>query len=88
MAARKKKTLPIAAISGWENNDYLPVDEVFDTRVTNCLVRAGVKYVGELRGKTARELLDVRGWGRKAILEVRVALEELELPPLREGSCP
>jgi len=67
------------------SRDRVPVDEVFDTRVLNLCRRAGVERMGDFRGTTARELLKVRRWGRKAILEVQLALEEMELPPLRSG---
>jgi len=72
-------------VAGWEDNDHVPVDEVFDTRTLNCCVRAGVKHMGDFRGKTASELIKVRGWGKKTILAVQEALEEMELPPLRPG---
>jgi len=72
-------------VAGWDDGDHVPADEVFDTRVLNCCVRAGVKWMGDFRGKTERELLAVRGWGKKTILAVREALEEMGLPPLRPG---
>lgn len=85
MAKKKTTLVGVARVAGWEDNDHLPADEVFDTRTLNCLTRAGVRHLGDLRGKTARELLGIRGWGRKTLLAVQDALDELELPPLREG---
>lgn len=84
-ASRRRAEEPRRSAVGWEANDHVLAEEVFDTRVLNCCIRANVVYLGEFRKKTVRELLKVRGWGRKAVLEVQRALEDLELPPLRDG---
>jgi len=49
----------------WVYNDHVLVEEVFDTRVLNCCIRADVKRLGEFRKKTVHGLLKIRGWGRK-----------------------
>lgn len=64
----------------WSDEEHRRMDDlVCDQRVLNCLLRAGVVYVGELTCKTRRELLEVRGWGKKTLQEVEEVLEELGL---------
>lgn len=47
-------------------------------RTKNCLYRAGIKTVEELREKRTRELQRIRSFGAKSLQEVQEALERLE----------
>lgn len=47
-------------------------------RATNCLRRAGITTVEELRQKRTWELQSIRSFGAKCMREVREALERLE----------
>ena len=47
-------------------------------RATNCLHRAGIMTVEELRKKRTWELQSIRSFGAKCMQEVREALERLQ----------
>ena len=49
-------------------------------RATNCLYRAGIYTVEELRQKHTWELQNIRSFGNKSMLEVHEALAQLEKP--------
>lgn len=49
------------------------------TRTLNALNAAGVRTVGELVRKTEREMLKIRGFGRKSLAELKNLLHELGL---------
>lgn len=49
-------------------------DLEFTVRTYNCLKRAGINTVGELRKKTYEELTNIRNLGRKCIDEIREKL--------------
>ena len=51
---------------------------VLSVRAFNCLMRAGVKTVGELKSMTPEELESIRNMGKKGALEVVQKLQELE----------
>jgi len=56
------------------------------TRPTNCLRRAGVKTVGQLRMMTDSELLQLRSLGTTSLVEIRNALAEF-FPPETPEIC-
>lgn len=58
--------------------DSMSIDELeLSVRSYNCLKRAGINTVGDLRAKTLDELSKVRNMGRKSIDEILAKLESL-----------
>ncbi|WP_203569063.1 DNA-directed RNA polymerase subunit alpha [Aestuariimicrobium ganziense] len=58
----------------------LPVEELnLTVRSYNCLKREGIHTVGELLGRSEQDLLDIRNFGSKSIVEVKEKLAELGL---------
>ena len=49
-------------------------------RAANCLYRAGIRTVEELKEKHTWELQKIRSFGNKSMLEVHEALARLEKP--------
>ena len=45
----------------------------------NCLKREGIHTVGELVGRSEADLLDIRNFGTKSIVEVKDKLHEMGL---------
>jgi len=67
-----------------DNLLYLPIKELeLSVRSENCLLRAGIKTVGELIQKTPGELLKIRNLGKKSLVEIQEKLQKLGLK-LRE----
>jgi DNA-directed RNA polymerase subunit alpha len=48
-------------------------------RSFNCLMRAGIKTVGDLISRSEEDMMKVRNLGRKSLKEVKEKLEEMEL---------
>lgn len=62
----------------------LPIKELeLSVRSENCLLRAGIKTVGDLVQRTPEELLKIRNLGRKSLSEIQDKLSKLGLT-LRE----
>lgn len=87
------KLLPGASIQrGTEQQELkednllsLPIKELeLSVRSENCLLRAGIKTVGELIQKTPEELLKIRNLGKKSLIEIQEKLQKLGLN-LKEG---
>ncbi|MEO7589029.1 MAG: DNA-directed RNA polymerase subunit alpha [Arachnia sp.] len=58
----------------------LPVEDLeLSVRSYNCLKREGIHTVGELVARSEEDLLDIRNFGSKSILEVKVTLHGLGL---------
>ncbi len=58
----------------------LPVEDLnLSVRSYNCLKREGIHTVGELVARSEEDLLDIRNFGSKSILEVKVTLHNLGL---------
>ena len=58
--------------------DNMNIDELeLSVRSYNCLRRAGIKTVGDLRGKTSEDMMKVRNLGRKSLEEVKAKMKEL-----------
>lgn len=56
----------------------IPIEQLnLSTRTFNCLKRAGITKVGELVEKSEQELLTIRNFGLKALVEVREQLKAL-----------
>jgi DNA-binding CsgD family transcriptional regulator len=51
--------------------DSLPGSPWLSVRSYNCLKEAGINTVGDLRKKTPDELLKIRAFGRKSLLEIQ-----------------
>ncbi|KUK14073.1 MAG: DNA-directed RNA polymerase subunit alpha [Synergistetes bacterium] len=65
----------------------LPIKELeLSVRSENCLLRAGIKTVGELVQKTPEELLKIRNLGKKSLVEIREKLQKLGLKLKEEKS--
>jgi len=65
-----------------EKNRYLdkPVAELeLSVRAANVLDMAGIKTVRELAAKTESDMLTYRGFGRKALNELKDVLQEMGL---------
>jgi RNA polymerase alpha subunit len=63
-------------------NEYLvsPVEELpISTRAINGLVRADIKYIGELVQRTERDLLAIKEFELKSLSEVKEVLSDLGL---------
>ncbi len=64
----------------------LPVEELdLSVRSYNCLKREGIHTVGELVARSEEDLLDIRNFGSKSIVEVKMTLANLGLS-LRDSS--
>jgi DNA-directed RNA polymerase subunit alpha len=48
-------------------------------RTTNCLCNLRITYIGELVKKTSKELMTIRGFGRKSLTEIESVLAAMEL---------
>ena len=58
----------------------LPIEELGLTiRSYNCLKREGINKVGELVARSESDLLDIRNFGSKSVIEVKEKLAELGL---------
>ena len=58
----------------------MPIDDLdLTVRSYNCLKREGIHTVGELVARTESDLLDIRNFGQKSIVEVQLKLAELGL---------
>ena len=59
---------------------YKHLDELELTyRSANCLKKANIRYIGELVQKTENELLKIKNFGRKSLLEIKEIVEDLGL---------
>ena len=57
--------------------DQIPIDELnLSIRSYNCLMRAGIRTVGDLRALTEEDLLHIRNLGRKSTEEIKRKLAE------------
>ena len=60
--------------------DSMSIDELeLSVRSYNCLKRAGINTVGDLRAKTMEDLSKVRNMGRKSIDEILAKMDSLGL---------
>jgi len=58
----------------------MPVEQLnLSVRTMNCLRRGGIATVGELAGKSERDLMSLRNFGQKSNLEIQDRLEALGL---------
>ncbi|GAB3582686.1 DNA-directed RNA polymerase subunit alpha [Calidifontibacter terrae] len=58
----------------------LPIEDLdLTVRSYNCLKREGIHTVGELVGRSEADLLDIRNFGTKSIVEVKEKLQEMGL---------
>ena len=58
----------------------MPVEQLdLSVRTMNCLRRGGIATVGELIGKKAKDLLQLRNFGQKSFREIEDKLKELGL---------
>lgn len=58
----------------------LPIEDLnLTVRSYNCLKREGIHTVGELVARSEQDLLDIRNFGSKSIVEVKVTLHNLGL---------
>jgi DNA-directed RNA polymerase subunit alpha len=57
------------------------VDELeLSVRTAMCLQEGNIRYIGELVQKTELELLTIKNFGRKSLVELRLILGEMGLP--------
>jgi len=74
----KEKEASMMAIS--EELFNMPVEQLnLSVRTMNCLRRGGIATVGELAGKTERDLMGLRNFGQKSNQEIKDRLESLGL---------
>jgi len=58
----------------------LPIEELqLTVRSYNCLMREGIRTIGELVSRTEADLSDIRNFGQKSIDEVKAKLASMEL---------
>jgi DNA-directed RNA polymerase subunit alpha len=58
----------------------MPVEQLdLSVRTMNCLRRGGIATVGELIGKKAKELLQLRNFGQKSFQEIEERLKKMGL---------
>ncbi len=60
-------------------NDILIKDLEFSVRSRNCLKKAGIHTLGELVGRKAQDLLEIKNFGKKSLKEVREKLSQFSL---------
>ncbi len=71
-----------------KETDYCGMGDLkLSVRSYNCLKRAGINTLKELRNKTPEEMMGVRNLGRKSLEEVLAKLKELGLS-LNDGTNP
>lgn len=67
----------------------MPVEELgLSVRTFNCLKRAGITKAGELLEKSDEDLINIKNFGQKALIEVRSQLRELGFVPQDEEVKP
>lgn len=73
-----------------EEQYNMPVEQLsLSVRTLNCLKRGNISLVGQLLEKTDEELMGLRSFGRKSLMEVKAKLQELgliEAPPEAEAT--
>lgn len=70
---------------GYEKINSMNIDELeLSVRSYNCLKRAGISTVGELRSKSSEDMMKVRNLGRKSLEEVIAKMRELGI----DDFCP
>ncbi|MFC2020526.1 DNA-directed RNA polymerase subunit alpha [Chloroflexota bacterium] len=83
-AEKEPSLLPIS-----EELYNMPVEQLnLSVRTMNCLRRGGIATVGELAGKTEKDLMELRNYGEKSNREIKDRLEALGLslvPHYNEG---
>jgi len=63
-----------------EEQYNMPVEQLnLSVRTMNCLRRGGIDTVGQLIGKEEKELLSLRNFGNKSMVELEERLQEMEL---------
>jgi DNA-directed RNA polymerase subunit alpha len=59
---------------------YRHLDELeLSFRSANCLKKANIRYIGELIQKSETELLKIKNFGRKSLMEIREIVDDLGL---------
>jgi hypothetical protein len=72
--------LALAELDGRIDVNGYPVDELeLSIRAINCLHLAGIGTIGDLRRRSEKDLLAIRGFGKKCIEEVKDRLAECGL---------
>ena len=81
LAGEKRRLLAIST-----EQYEMPLEQLgLSARVFNSLLGAGITKVGEVLEKDDKELLGVKGFGKKALSELKERLEALELGPAVVG---
>ena len=80
-AAAPTPAPPTAATRGGHDPQLdRSVDELeLSVRTANCLQEANIRYIGELVQWTELDLLEIKNFGRKSLVEIRLILEEMGL---------
>ncbi len=69
------------------SNGDMPIKDLeFSVRSRNCLKKAGIQTLGELAGKRATELLEIKNFGKKSLKEIREKLHQYNLCLIGEES--
>lgn len=67
------------------DHNKVPIADVeFSVKTTNCLLRAGLRTLGDVTSQSERELLKLPNFGRRCAAEVKEMLGSFGLS-LREG---
>lgn len=78
-------TTSLVSITGTQAPDARIEELDFSVRTYNCLKKAAILTIGELVQTTENDLMQIRNFGKKSLLEVREKLDKLELS-LKGGS--
>lgn len=67
------------------SNDDMPVAELhFSARTANCLSKANIRTLGQLRTTSDKKLLEIKNFGQKSLAEVHAKLEALGVTRISE----
>lgn len=94
--ATRRKRSSRGALGRWEEerervSDFLLGSRIahahlLSTRVKNLLGNSGIYTIGELRETTAKQLLQIKGFGQKSLAEVETFLQQSDPSLKPEGS--
>jgi len=77
---KKEEKQPEVAEVAQDERFSLSIDDLnISSRTSNSLKRAGVMTIGELLSKPIDELMDIRNFGKKALVELNEKLQEIDL---------
>ncbi|MDO8806409.1 MAG: DNA-directed RNA polymerase subunit alpha C-terminal domain-containing protein [Elusimicrobiota bacterium] len=76
----------IIGIKNSSMNNFSVENLDFSVRLNSCLSIAGICTIEDLRNKSEGDLMQIKGFGRKCLNEVKEKLQDYKLS-LKQGSC-